>query len=124
MSLGFWLGSFIIFIIIIILLLLLLLLLLLVLLLRTLLFLLLLFRIALLKFVSTFFLLQRFYSDVILAPCVQCVCNFLLFFVYRECTLYVTVLLPIFNCSFLLLHVHGCYNVRVLIKRVIVPNRF
>ena len=116
MSLGFWLGSFIIFIIIIILLLLLLLLLLLVLLLITLLFLFLLFRIALPKFVSTFFLLQRFYSDVILAPCVQCVCNFLLFFfVYRECTFYMTVLLPIFNCSFHPLHVHGCYNVRILI---------
>ena len=41
--------------------------------------LLLLFGIALHKVGSTFYLLQRFYSGVIQAPCARCVCNVFLF---------------------------------------------
>ena len=61
--------------------LLLLLLSLLVLFLISLLLLLLLLRIVLFKVVSTFLLLQRFYSGVILVPCARCVCNFVFLFV-------------------------------------------
>ena len=54
-------------------------------------------RIALLKVVSTYLMLHRFYSGVILAPCACCVCNFVFLFIYRDCTFYVTVLFFIFN---------------------------
>ena len=57
-------------------------------------------RIAFLKVVSTFLMLHRFYSGVILAPCAWCVCNFVffvLFCVYCDWTFYVTVLFFIFN---------------------------
>ena len=40
----------------------------------------LLFRIGLLKVVSTFLLLQRFYRGIIVASCAQCVCNFVFLF--------------------------------------------
>ena len=45
---------------------------------------------------NSFFFLQRILvlSDVILAPCAQCVCNFVFLFVfYRNYTFYLTVLL-------------------------------
>ena len=50
------------------------------------LFLFLLFRIALLKLVSTsFFYCKEFYIGVIVAPCAQCLCNFVFSFVYCDC---------------------------------------
>ena len=55
------------------------LLLLLLLLLLLFLLLLLLFKIALIKVVSIFLLLQRFYSGIILGSCSRCLCNFVFY---------------------------------------------
>ena len=69
--------------------------------------------IALLKVVSTFLLLQQFYSGVILVPCAWCVCNFFIS-VYLFIMLWHSMWLS--YCSFLTVYVLSVYHFIMMSK--------